>query len=80
MQFHLCDRLYLRYEFRQMPVSVALSMLTPASLIKERPLPPHSRLFEVSHLHVRDDEQFSCIAESNTNLPAHNFDFRLTNH
>jgi hypothetical protein len=30
-----------------MPVSVALSMLTPAALMKERPLPPHSRLFEV---------------------------------
>jgi hypothetical protein len=30
-----------------MPVSVALSMLAPASLIKQRPLPPHSRLFEV---------------------------------
>jgi hypothetical protein len=30
-----------------MPVSVALSMLTPAALMKERPLPPHSRLSEV---------------------------------
>ena len=57
-----------------MPVSVALSMLTPASLIKERPLPPHSRLFEVSHFHVRD-EHSKYLAESDTNLPAYNFDF-----
>lgn len=35
-----------------MPVSVALSMLTPAALMKERPLPPHSRLFEVQRMFV----------------------------